>query len=239
MIPQISAVMGPCAGGAVYSPAITDFILMVEHSSYMFVTGPNVVKTVTNEEISSEDLGGAHAHASKSGVAQLTSANDVECIAQIKKLLAYLPQNCEERVPDLEYEAADERRPGLADLIPVSPNQPYDMKEIILSLVDDESFFEIHEEYAGNIIVGFARIAGRCIGVIANQPMVLAGCLDVNASKKVPDSSEPVIVSISLYWSLRMFQVSFLDRTRNGMGSSPMVPSCCMHSVRPQCRVYA
>ncbi|HMW38634.1 MAG TPA: acyl-CoA carboxylase subunit beta [Saprospiraceae bacterium] len=184
VIPQISAVMGPCAGGAVYSPAITDFILMVEHSSYMFVTGPNVVKTVTNEEISSEDLGGAHAHASKSGVAQLTSANDVECIAQIKKLIAYLPQNCEESVPDLEYEAADERRPGLADLIPVSPNQPYDMKEIILSLVDAESFFEIHEEYAGNIIVGFARIAGRCIGVIANQPMVLAGCLDVNASKK-------------------------------------------------------
>lgn len=184
VIPQISAVMGPCAGGAVYSPAITDFILMVEHSSYMFVTGPNVVKTVTNEEISSEDLGGAHAHASKSGVAQLTSANDVECIAQIKKLLSYLPQNCEERVPDLVYPSADERRPGLADLIPVSPNQPYDMKEIILSLVDDESFFEIHEEYAGNIIVGFARIAGRCIGVIANQPMVLAGCLDVNASKK-------------------------------------------------------
>ena len=184
VIPQISAIMGPCAGGAVYSPAITDFILMVEQSSYMFVTGPNVVKTVTNEEISSEALGGAHAHAEKSGVAQLTSANDAACIAQIKKLLGYLPQNCEEKVPDLDYDLGSELLPGIGNLIPDSPNQPYDMKDIILALVDEDSFFEIHEEYACNIIVGFARLAGRCIGVVANQPMVLAGCLDVNASRK-------------------------------------------------------
>ncbi len=184
VIPQISAIMGPCAGGAVYSPAITDFILMVEHSSYMFVTGPNVVKTVTNEEISSEALGGAHAHATKSGVTQLTASNDVECIIKIKKLLSYLPQNCEERVQDVPYQPGDENLPELAALIPNSPNQPYDIKDIITALVDKDSFFEIQEEYAENIIVGFARLAGRSIGVVANQPMILAGCLDVNASQK-------------------------------------------------------
>jgi len=184
VIPQISAIMGPCAGGAVYSPAITDFILMVEQSSYMFVTGPNVVKTVTNEEVSSEILGGAHTHAVKSGVCQLTAEHDADCLEKIKLLLSYIPQNCEEQTPILEYIFKDETRPNLNSLIPENASQPYDMKQIIAETLDQLSFFEIHEEYAENIIVGFGRIAGRSIGIIANQPMVLAGCLDVNASKK-------------------------------------------------------
>lgn len=184
VIPQISAIMGPCAGGAVYSPAITDFILMVEQSSYMFVTGPNVVKTVTNEEVSSESLGGAHTHAVKSGVSQFTAEHDADCIDKIKKLLSYIPQNCEERPPRLDYILTDESRPGLASIIPDNASHPYDMKQVIAETLDADSFFEVQEEYAENIIVGFGRIAGRSIGIIANQPMVLAGCLDVNASKK-------------------------------------------------------
>lgn len=184
VIPQISAIMGPCAGGAVYSPAITDFILMVEQSSYMFVTGPNVVKTVTNEEVSSESLGGAHTHAVKSGVSQFTAEHDADCIDKIKKLLSYIPQNCEERPPRLDYILVDESRSGLASIIPDNASHPYDMKQVIAETLDADSFFEVQEEYAENIIVGFGRIAGRSIGIIANQPMVLAGCLDVNASKK-------------------------------------------------------
>lgn len=184
VVPQISAIMGPCAGGAVYSPAITDFILMVEGSSYMFVTGPNVVKTVTNEEVSSEELGGASTHAAKSGVTHLTAANDLDCIDKIKKLLSYLPQNNTDRAPALPWETGEEYREELTDIIPESANQPYDMKEVIAALVDSGSFFEIHEYYAENIVVGFARMAGRSIGIVANQPMSLAGVLDVNSSKK-------------------------------------------------------
>jgi len=184
VIPQLSAVMGPCAGGAVYSPAITDFIIMVEGTSYMFVTGPNVVKTVTNEEVSFEDLGGASAHSTKSGVTHLTATNDLECIHKLKRLLSYIPQNCEEKVPDLQFEFADELRPNLGEIIPASPQKPYDMKLIIDGVVDDDSFFEIHPDYAANIIVGFARLGGRSIGVVANQPYHLAGVLDVNSSKK-------------------------------------------------------
>lgn len=184
VVPQISAIMGPCAGGAVYSPAMTDFIIMVEGSSYMFVTGPNVVKTVTNEEVSSEELGGASTHAAKSGVTHLVAANDLDCIDKVKKLLSYLPQNCEDLAPNLPYTLGDEYRDTLTDIIPESANQPYDMKAVIGELVDSESFFEIHESYAENIIVGFARMAGRSIGIVANQPMALAGVLDVNSSKK-------------------------------------------------------
>ncbi len=184
VIPQISAIMGPCAGGAVYSPAITDFIIMVENSSYMFVTGPNVVKTVTNEEISSEALGGAHAHSSKSGVTQLTASNDEECIISIKKLLSYLPQNCNELTEILPIELGNEYVDGLEEIIPESAMQPYDIKQVIEKIIDNDSFFEIHREFAENIVVGYARLGGRSIGIIANQPMVLAGCLDVNASKK-------------------------------------------------------
>ena len=184
VVPQISAVMGPCAGGAVYSPAMTDFTVMVENSSYMFVTGPNVVKTVTNEEVSSEELGGAHTHATKSGVTHLTAANDLDCIEKIKKLLSYVPQNCEEKPPRLPYTFSNEIREELSALIPASANTPYDMREVVRYIVDEESFLEIHEEYAENIVVGFARLGGRSIGIVANQPMVLAGVLDVNSSKK-------------------------------------------------------
>lgn len=184
IIPQISAIMGPCAGGAVYSPAITDFILMVENTSYMFVTGPNVVKTVTNEEVSSEDLGGASAHSVKSGVTHLTAANDLECIEQIKKLLSYLPQNCNEKTAKLPYETNDEYRDVLNTIVPENSMQPYDIKEVINGIIDEDSFFEVHEKYAENIVVGFARLAGRSIGIVANQPYALAGVLDVDASKK-------------------------------------------------------
>ncbi len=189
VVPQISAIMGPCAGGAVYSPAMTDFILMVENSSYMFVTGPNVVKTVTNEDVSSEDLGGASAHASKSGVTHLTAVNDVDAIDKIKRLLSFIPQNCAEKAPSTPYIIGDELRDELTDLIPENANQPYDMREVIAAIMDksadgEGSFFEIHSQWAENIVVGFARLAGRSVGIVANQPMSLAGCLDVNSSKK-------------------------------------------------------
>ena len=184
VVPQISAIMGPCAGGAVYSPAMTDFTIMVEGTSYMFVTGPNVVKTVTNEEVTAEELGGASAHSTKSGVTHLTSVNDIDCIEKIKKLLSFIPQNCEDDVPILPYELGDEIREQLSDIIPENANQPYDIREVINGTMDEGSFFEIHEKYAENIVVGFARIAGRSIGIVANQPMNLAGVLDVESSKK-------------------------------------------------------
>ncbi len=184
VIPQISAIMGPCAGGAVYSPAMTDFTIMVEGTSYMFVTGPNVVKTVTNEEVTSEELGGASAHSTKSGVTHLTATNDVDCINQVKHLLSYMPQNCEDKPPKLDYQIGTEIREELEGIIPENANQPYDMREVIQGICDTDSFFEIHPDYADNIVVGFCRIAGRSIGVVANQPMSLAGVLDVESSKK-------------------------------------------------------
>ncbi|SKC00542.1 acyl-CoA carboxylase subunit beta [Dyadobacter psychrophilus] len=184
VIPQISAVMGPCAGGAVYSPAITDFILMVENTSYMFVTGPNVVKTVTHETVTAEELGGAMTHATKSGITHFVSPNEVECLLNIKKLLSYMPQNCEENAPGVPYEAQNESRPVLNNIIPDNANQPYDMREVIAEIADPESFFEVHQNFAENIVVGFARIAGRSIGIVANQPAVLAGVLDIHSSQK-------------------------------------------------------
>jgi propionyl-CoA carboxylase beta chain len=184
VIPQISAIMGPCAGGAVYSPAITDFILMVEHTSYMFVTGPNVVKTVTHEDVSSEDLGGASAHSTKSGVTHFACANEVECITHIKKLLSYMPQNCEDTAPVYPYEQGNEIRTALNSIVPANASQPYDMREVIELIADEASFLEVHKDWAENIVVGFARIAGRSIGIIANQPAVLAGVLDINSSRK-------------------------------------------------------
>ncbi|WP_409050425.1 acyl-CoA carboxylase subunit beta [Runella sp. SP2] len=184
VIPQISAIMGPCAGGAVYSPAITDFIMMVENTSYMFVTGPNVVKTVTHEDVTSEELGGAMTHASKSGVTHFVSANEVECISDIRRLLSYMPQNCEEEAPALPYEGGNEKRAKLATIIPENPNQPYDMREVISEIVDEGSFWEVHKYFAENIVVGFARLGGRSIGIVANQPAVLAGVLDIDSSTK-------------------------------------------------------
>lgn len=184
VVPQISAIMGPCAGGAVYSPAMTDFTLMVENTSYMFVTGPNVVKTVTNESVTAEELGGASAHSIKSGVTHITSANDIQCLEDVKTLLSYMPQNNKETTKKLPFELQDEIRISLESIIPENPHKPYDMRHVISGIIDEDSFFEIHKDFAENIIVGFARIAGRSIGIVANQPMVLAGCLDVNSSIK-------------------------------------------------------
>jgi propionyl-CoA carboxylase beta chain len=184
VIPQISAVVGPCAGGAVYSPAITDFIFMVDKISYMFVTGPNVVRTVTHEEVSFDDLGGAHTHASKSGVSHFTASNEIECFENIRKLMSYLPLNNLDDPPKYEYSNQDEDRKKLDEIIPDNPNKPYDMKRVIEELLDSESFFEVHKEYAENMIVSFGRIAGRSIGVVANQPLVLAGVLDIASSVK-------------------------------------------------------
>lgn len=185
VIPQISAILGPCAGGAVYSPAITDFTLMVENTSYMFVTGPNVVKTVTHEEVSSEELGGAHTHASKSGVTHFTAKNELECINMIKTMMKYIPQNCEEAAPIYPYKTdRTELRVKLNNLLPSNPNQPYDIRDLISEITDEATFFEVHKEYAENIVVGFALLAGRSIGIVANQPAFLAGVLDINSSVK-------------------------------------------------------
>ncbi len=185
VIPQISAIMGPCAGGAVYSPSITDFILMVEETSYMFITGPEVIKAVTHEEVTKEDLGGASAHATKSGVCHLTSPDDRTCIAQIREMLSYLPSNNQEDPPfKASGDPATREVPALDTMIPLESNRPYDVKEVIAAVVDDGTLFEIAEAYAANIVVGFARIGGRAVGIVANQPAVLAGVLDIDASKK-------------------------------------------------------
>ncbi len=184
VIPQISAIMGPCAGGAVYSPAMTDFTMMVENTSYMFVTGPNVVKTVTNETVTSEALGGASTHSTKSGVAHTTSENDIACLDDLKTLLSYMPQNNQEKTLKLPFTPNDEIREDLANIIPENASTPYDMHGVINGIIDEDSFFEIHKDHAENIIVGFARLGGRSIGIVANQPMYLAGVLDVNSSKK-------------------------------------------------------
>lgn len=182
VIPQLSAIMGPCAGGAVYSPAITDFIFMVEKTSFMFVTGPNVVKTVTHENISSEELGGANTHSSKSGVSHFACANEIECIRHIKKLFSYVPQNCEDSAPLVAPRPA--AFSNLNEIVPISPNQPYDIREVINGIIDEGSFFEVHQQYAENIVVGFGRLDGRSIGIVSNQPASLAGVLDIDASLK-------------------------------------------------------
>lgn len=184
VIPQLSAIMGPCAGGAVYSPAITDFILMVENTSYMFVTGPNVVKTVTHEVITSEELGGASTHATKSGVTHFACPNEIEALQHVKKLLSFMPQNCEEVPSALPYISADELRPSLQGIMPQNANQPYDIRQVVSEIADSDSFLEVHKDYAENIVVGFARLAGRSIGIVANQPAYLAGVLDNHASVK-------------------------------------------------------
>lgn len=185
VVPQISAIMGPCAGGAVYSPALTDFIYMVENTSYMFVTGPNVVKTVTHEEVTSEELGGASTHNSKSGVAHFATPNDAVCLKGIRTLMTYVPQNCEEKVPMIESKDPDSAKAkALTDIVPLNPNKPYDIKDVIEGIVDRDSFYEVHKDYAENIVVGFARLGGRSIGIVANQPLAMAGVLDINSSKK-------------------------------------------------------
>ncbi len=185
VIPQISMVMGPCAGGAVYSPAMTDYIFMVKDSSYMFVTGPDVVKTVTHETVTAEDLGGAVTHTTKSGVADLAFENDVEALATLRRFFDFLPLNNRERPPVLPSEdPADRPEFSLNTLVPPDPHKPYDIKELINKVVDEGDFFELQPTYAGNIVIGFARMRGETVGIVANQPMVLAGCLDINSSRK-------------------------------------------------------
>jgi propionyl-CoA carboxylase beta chain len=185
VIPQISMIMGPCAGGAVYSPAMTDFIFMVKKSSYMFVTGPEVVKTVTHEEVTAEELGGAHTHTNRSGVADLAFVNDVEALLMLRRFLNFLPVNNREKPPTWPTtDPASRIEMSLDTLIPEDPNKPYDMKELILKVVDEHDFFELQPDYAANIITGFARMQGSTVGVVANQPMVLAGCLDMDSSRK-------------------------------------------------------
>ena len=185
VIPQISMVMGPCAGGAVYSPAMTDFIFMVQDSSYMFVTGPDVVKTVTHETVTHEELGGAITHSSKSGVADLAFENDVEALIQLRRFMNFLPRSNMEQPPSWDSaDPAERPEPSLNTLIPDNANKPYDIKELIFKVLDEEDFFEIQPNFAGNIIIGFGRINGATVGIVANQPMVLAGCLDIDSSKK-------------------------------------------------------
>ncbi|QMU55743.1 MAG: methylmalonyl-CoA carboxyltransferase [Candidatus Mycalebacterium zealandia] len=185
VVPQISAIMGPCAGGAVYSPAMTDFILMSKDTSYMFITGPDVIKAVTHEEVNSEELGGAMVHNSKSGVAHFASANDEESIEVIKELLSFLPSNNMDDPPEQSCDDPVDRATGeIADMIPENPNKPYDMKEVVKRIVDDSRFFEVQEHFGQNIVVGFARVDGKVVGVVGNQPLMLAGCLDMDASEK-------------------------------------------------------
>jgi propionyl-CoA carboxylase beta chain len=185
VVPQVSLIMGPCAGGAVYSPAMTDFIFMVKDSSYMFVTGPDVVKTVTHETVTHEELGGAVTHTTRSGVADLAFENDVEALLESRRFVDFLPSS--NRAPAAARKASDPRdrdEPSLDTLVPASPNKPYDMKELIGKVIDDGDFFELQPTYAGNILIGFARMEGATIGIVANQPMVLAGCLDIDSARK-------------------------------------------------------
>jgi propionyl-CoA carboxylase beta chain len=185
VIPQISSIMGPCAGGAVYSPAITDFVFMVQDTSYMFITGPDVVKTVTSQEVTKQELGGAHVHSQKSGVSHFESRNEEECIAQIRELLSFIPSNNAEDPPFVPTEDDSNRRDDkLNDIVPENPSKPYDITEIIETVVDDNHFFEVQSQYAPNIVVGFARLGGRSVGMVANQPNHLAGCLDIDTSLK-------------------------------------------------------
>jgi propionyl-CoA carboxylase beta chain len=185
VIPQISVIMGPCAGGDVYSPALTDFIFMVKDTSYMYVTGPDVVKTVTNEVVTHEELGGASVHAKKSGVADGAFDNDLECLAEVRRLIGFLPLSNREKPPVREpFDEPDRDEPSLDSLVPANPNKPYDIKELILKTVDEADFFEIAPDYAKNIVVGFGRLDGQPVGLVANQPLALAGVLDIDSSKK-------------------------------------------------------
>ena len=185
VIPQISSIMGPCAGGAVYSPAITDFVFMVQDTSYMFITGPDVVKTVTSQEVTKQELGGAHVHSEKSGVSHFESRNEEECIAQIRELLSFIPSNNAEDPPFVATQDDPNRRDKkLDDIVPANPSKPYDITEIIETVVDDNHFFEVQSQYAPNIVIGFARLGGQSVGIVANQPSHLAGCLDIDTSLK-------------------------------------------------------
>lgn len=185
VIPQISVILGPCAGGAVYSPAITDFVFMVKNSSYMFVTGPNVVKTVTHEEVTFEELGGADTHSSKSGVSHFSAENEVECLQMVRRLVEFLPSSNKSPLPKIPTaDKSDRLCTRLDSIIPANPNQPYDIKDVIMEVVDERDFFEVHADYATNIVVGFSTLNGMPVGIVANQPASMAGVLDINSSIK-------------------------------------------------------
>lgn len=184
VVPQISVIMGPCAGGAVYSPALTDFIFMVEDSSYMFVTGPNVVKTVTHEEVTSEDLGGAKTHAERSGVNHFTASNDVECLRKVRDLMTFMPQNYGELAPTTSFKYSESKKNTIKNILPANSSLPYDIRQVIDCVIDDDTFREVQEDFARNIVVGFARLEGKTIGIVANQPAAMAGVLDIDSSRK-------------------------------------------------------
>ena len=236
-VPQISAIMGPCAGGAVYSPAITDFTIMVEDTSYMFITGPDVIRSVTHEEVTQEELGGAHTHATKSGVAHLTTPDEHACLDTIRELLSFMPSNNEEEPPIVPTDdPVDREAPELDTFVPDNPNKPYDIKGIISAVVDDGHFFEIMPDYARNMVIGFARLGGRSVGIVANQPMVLAGCLDIGASVKgarFVRFCDAFNIPIVTLW---MCPDSYRVRTRNGTASSNTVLSfsCLCRGDRTQ-----
>lgn len=215
-----------------YSPAITDFILMVENTSYMFVTGPNVVKTVTHENVTSEELGGAMTHATKSGVTHFTAANGLEAIQMLKRLLSYIPQNCEEEPPSVPYEAGDESRPGLNDLIPENPNQPYDMRDVITQVIDTDSFFEVHKDFAENIVVGFARLAGRASALSRTSPRNWRAYWTYTLPRRRRVLFGSAIASIFRCSYSKTFRDSFREPTRSGTRSSPTVRNCSMRSAK-------
>ena len=235
VIPQISVIMGPCAGGAVYSPALTDFIYMVKHTSQMFITGPAVIKSVTGEEVTAEDLGGAMAHNSVSGVAHFAAENEDDCIAQIRYLLGFLPSNNMEDAPLVDTGDDPTREDeGLNSLLPDNSNMPYDMKDVIAATVDNGEYYEVQPFYATNIITCFARFDGQSVGIIANQPKVMAGCLDINASDKSPVLSVSVMLSIFQSLTSLTFLVSCLAQIKNGAVSFVMVLKCCMLTLKQQ-----
>jgi propionyl-CoA carboxylase beta chain len=227
VIPQISVIMGPCAGGAVYSPALTDFVVQIDRTSHMFITGPDVIKTVTGEDVTMEELGGAVAHASKSGVTHFVYKSEEDALEAVRYLLSFLPRNNMEMPP---YYAPGDRPDRLDDtldgIIPDSANQPYDMKHVIEAVVDDEEFFEVHDQWAQNIVVGFARLDGHAVGIVANQPAVLAGTLDITASEKA---------ARFVRFCDALCPASSPASTRSTAGSSGMEPSSSMRTAKPPC----
>jgi acetyl-CoA carboxylase carboxyltransferase component len=237
VIPQISAIFGPCAGGAVYSPALTDFVMMTEQNSYMFVTGPKVVKSVTGEDISTEDLGGADVHAGKSGVSHFKVENEEEGMMLIRKLLSYLPQNNLEEAPLFDTkDPIDRLEDALNSIVPDNPNHPYDMKDVIHAIVDNGEFLEIHRHYARNIIVGFARFNGVSTGIVANQPNFLAGVLDCDASRKAADLFVSAMHLIFRCLPWLMFPDFYRVQVRNTPVSSFMEQNSCLLMARLQFR---
>ena len=237
VVPQVSMIMGPCAGGAVYSPAMTDFIFMVKDTSYLFVTGPEVVKTVTHETVTQEELGGALTHTTRSGVADLAFENDVEALIELRRFIDFLPASNRAHPPLLPTaDPADRVEPSLDTLVPSSPNKPYDMKELIEKVVDDGDFFEIQPDFARNILIGFARMEGATIGIVANQPMVLAGCLDIDSSRKAARFVRfcdcfniPIVTFVDV--------PGFLPGTaQDTAGSSSTARSCCSPLPKRPCR---